>query len=163
MQTVPSAMLKDSKVVFLVQNPLGRLFQQWSYKVSVPWRRAAGSERTQHSFSAPSAEGDRCRPDASGAGGGEHRESSLHGSVGAAGAGNNQGLLHFLLPGTLLFLTSTFDDKTVLLCLKAHPRVLGIHPLAGAGAETSRTGRPPESGGTPPDVRLTAEHPCGLW
>ncbi|CAG03003.1 unnamed protein product [Tetraodon nigroviridis] len=27
------AMLKDSKVVFLVQNPLGRLFQQWSYKV----------------------------------------------------------------------------------------------------------------------------------
>lgn len=37
MQIVSSAMLEESKIVFLVHNPHSRLFRQWSYKVSVTW------------------------------------------------------------------------------------------------------------------------------
>lgn len=86
----PSARLEKSKVVFLVHNPHGRLFQQWSYKVSVTRWSVAGSARAKRSFFLPSAEGDRRGSDDSGArGGGERRKSSLHGSVSAAGTGKN--------------------------------------------------------------------------
>lgn len=141
MQIVSSAMLEESKVVFLVQNPNSRLFQQWSYKVSVTGEvlLADKGHNTHYFYHLVKVIGAGQNVQAL-----EEEEENTESLVCAV----LSALQELEISKVCYIFSSLFCffffflmiyDKTVLLCLKAYSRVLGIHHLSGACAETVRT------------------------